>query len=92
MDDAYIDIPFHTGDTILMVAHASSLDSCTRLLIGKPARNYPDMAHVCVQVPYCGVVKLSHDRHAWRLSEPEFGSSIFHDGNESFSANATLSQ
>jgi len=40
---------------LLLVAHGSTLDSCTRQLVGSPIRTFREMMGVLRGVPYCGV-------------------------------------
>ncbi|XP_055356053.1 ecdysteroid-phosphate phosphatase-like [Paramacrobiotus metropolitanus] len=90
----------HEGGNLLFVAHASSLDTCTRQLVGGAPRNQFDMNKVTQRVPYCAVVTCvqeavtnsgSHGNHGvnWLLKNPPFPS-LTHGGNIRFNAVQTF--
>lgn len=58
---------------ILFVAHASSLDTCSRQLVGKQPKNEVDMMKLVTKVPYTAVavVELSSGPQ-WKIVEPPF--------------------
>ncbi|CAG0892093.1 unnamed protein product [Darwinula stevensoni] len=64
------------GGNILFVAHAATLETCTRLLVGHAPRN--GFHCVSLQVPYCGVAVAeeytaeSGEGKKWRVVEPPF--------------------
>lgn len=59
------------GGHILLVGHASSLDVCSRQLIGKEIRPAKDMRKLLPQVPYCSLVTLEYEveNDQWELKE-----------------------
>ncbi|RWS24956.1 protein UBASH3A-like protein [Leptotrombidium deliense] len=75
-----------TGD-VLIVAHAASLDVCTRKLIGKGVRNEQDFSRFIVKIAYCSVVVAENDEqedsNEWKLVEPPI-TSITQSGNQRF--------
>lgn len=76
---------------MLFVAHASSLDTCTRLLVGQSPRNQLDMNKVCQRVPYCGVVMCCCEgaNKTWTLRNPPFPP-LTHGANVQFNAVGTF--
>lgn len=68
-----------SGGNVLLVAHASSLDTCTRQIIGQSPRAFNDMLAVVRKVPYCSVACIeetqkgaidSQNPLGWKLMEP----------------------
>ncbi|KAG1694150.1 Protein UBASH3A [Nymphon striatum] len=59
---------------VLVVAHASSLDTCTRQLIGKAPREATMMTKMLSFIPYCSVVKCvqSLQTKKWSLESSPF--------------------
>ncbi|VDN08838.1 unnamed protein product [Dibothriocephalus latus] len=64
--------------TILIVAHAASLDTCTRSLLRKRLRSgggsggmneVEELHRRCVCVPYCGML-VAVEGKRWHLQEP----------------------
>lgn len=61
------------GGNILVVAHAPSLDSCTRQLVGRQPRTQSEMHEVLTKIPYCSVAVCQQDLNItdkWHLIEP----------------------
>ncbi|CAD5125928.1 DgyrCDS14109 [Dimorphilus gyrociliatus] len=61
------------GGNVLVVAHAPSLDSCTRQLVGRPPRTQSEMHEVLTKIPYCSVAVCQQDLNIvdkWQLIEP----------------------
>nr|XP_014088172.2 protein UBASH3A homolog isoform X2 [Bactrocera oleae] len=61
-----------TKGNILIVAHATTLDTCTRQLIGAEPRSTNELRQVIHKIPYCslGVVE-EMETGVWKLVEPE---------------------
>lgn len=58
---------------MLLVAHAASLDVCSRQLVGHPERGHVDFHNILHKIPYCSVAVAQegiHVREAWYLIEP----------------------
>lgn len=55
-----------------MVGHACTLDSCSRLLIGKSARSQAELYRLLQKVPYCSMVAIeqSPTDNEWSLKDP----------------------
>jgi ubiquitin-associated and SH3 domain-containing protein len=55
-----------------MIGHATTLDTCTRLLLGREPRLSSSMSHVMQKVPYCSmaVVEYNDETLQWQLIEP----------------------
>lgn len=64
---------FHLSDTcLLIVGHASSLDTCTRQLVNHSFINSisaDEFQHRTSIVPYCGLL-LAQENRRWNLVEP----------------------
>lgn len=73
------------GGNVLIVAHASSLDTCSRKARGLVPRSYAEMTHLTAQVPYTSMVKLTKNENesSWQMTAPEFGVNVIHTGNMS---------
>ncbi|CAH1126437.1 unnamed protein product [Ceutorhynchus assimilis] len=55
---------------ILLIGHTATLDTCSRELIGKPARNGNDMAKIIQKVPYCSIIEVTGQGNDWQIVEP----------------------
>ena len=49
------------GGNLLFVAHAASLDACSRQVVGKEPRSLSQMMAIVREVAYCGVALLEED-------------------------------
>ncbi|XP_075046521.1 ubiquitin-associated and SH3 domain-containing protein B isoform X2 [Mixophyes fleayi] len=60
------------GNNILIVAHASSLEACTRQLQGLPLQNAKDFVQVVRKIPYLGFCCCEElgDSDLWQLNDP----------------------
>ncbi|GAU88894.1 hypothetical protein RvY_01512 [Ramazzottius varieornatus] len=78
----------HEGGNILLVGHASSLDTCTRRLRGYEPRTHMEMNRITQKVPYCAVITCvpNADKNVWVLRSPPFPT-FTHGANVKFSAN-----
>ena len=55
---------------ILVVGHASSLDTCSRQLRGLEPLSVDAMDRIMSNVPYCSLVQLRRLNSQWKLIEP----------------------
>ncbi|KAB7504960.1 Protein UBASH3A-like protein, partial [Armadillidium nasatum] len=62
------------GGTILLVGHASTVDTCCRQLIGGLPRSGHDMTSLLKKIPYCSFSYTVQDPKTggWSLQEPPF--------------------
>ncbi|KAJ6637224.1 Protein UBASH3A like [Pseudolycoriella hygida] len=62
----------HVSGNALMVGHACTLDSCSRLIIGRSARTQAELSRLLQKVPYCGMVVIEHSPadNKWNLKDP----------------------
>ncbi|CAJ0953115.1 unnamed protein product [Ranitomeya imitator] len=60
------------GNNILIVAHASSLEACTRQLQGLTQQNSKDFVQVVRKIPYLGFCCCEElgDAGLWQLTDP----------------------
>ncbi|XP_059812919.1 ubiquitin-associated and SH3 domain-containing protein B-like isoform X2 [Hypanus sabinus] len=74
------------GNSVLIVAHASSLEACTRQLQGLSARNSKDFVQVVRKIPYLGFCACEEleDAGIWQLVDPPI-LPLTHGPNHSFS-------
>nr|XP_023648195.1 ubiquitin-associated and SH3 domain-containing protein B-like [Paramormyrops kingsleyae] len=80
------------GNTVLIVAHASSLEACTRQIQGLSPQNAKDFVQVVRKIPYLGFCACEEgDARLWRLVEPPV-LPLTHGPNHSFSWRETLLQ
>lgn len=61
----------HDGD-ILIVAHATNLETCTRQLIGKEPRTRADLRNLLMKIPYLAAIAMQQtdDSSSYQLIEP----------------------
>ncbi|XP_058057221.1 ecdysteroid-phosphate phosphatase isoform X1 [Anopheles bellator] len=70
-----------TTGNILIVGHATTLDTCTRFIVGEKLRSTSEMARIMQKVPYCSLAVMESDSAEtedgigktmghWRLIEP----------------------
>ena len=73
------------GGTVLLVAHAASLDTCIKQLVGGLPRNSAAMTQLVLKVPYCAVAAAqeSSSEGVWAVAEPPFRSPT-HSSNHSY--------
>lgn len=74
---------FADDGSILVVAHASSLDTCSRQLTGFEPRSEEAMTKIQSKVPYCSVVRLQSNNTLWRIIDSPVPS-ICHSLNKRF--------
>ncbi|CAL8359997.1 unnamed protein product [Merluccius merluccius] len=83
----------NTGNKVLIVAHASSLDACTRQLQGRGHQNPKDFIQVVRKVPYLGFCACEEqgDTGVWQLVDPPI-LPMTHGPNHSFDWRESLLQ
>ncbi|GAB6021281.1 hypothetical protein CHUAL_003900 [Chamberlinius hualienensis] len=73
----------HSGGNILIVAHAATLDTCTRQLCGSKPRTGAELTRLVHKIPYCSVAMaetdLSNDGN-WKLIAPPIPG-VMHSNN-----------
>ncbi|KAJ3590524.1 hypothetical protein NHX12_008474 [Muraenolepis orangiensis] len=83
----------NTGNKVLLVAHASSLDACTRQLQGRGHQNPQDFIQGVRKVPYLGfcACEEQEDTGMWQLVDPPV-LPLTHGPNHSFDWRESLLQ
>ncbi|XP_075148614.1 ecdysteroid phosphate phosphatase isoform X2 [Haematobia irritans] len=76
-----------TSGNVLIVAHATTLDTCTRQLVGEAPRNTNELRQVIHKIPYCSLANVEHIDGQWKLVEPEC-LPVTHSKNPRFEWNA----
>uniref|UniRef100_A0A8C8GPT3 SH3 domain-containing protein n=1 Tax=Oncorhynchus tshawytscha TaxID=74940 RepID=A0A8C8GPT3_ONCTS len=81
------------GNNILIVAHASSLEACTRQLQGRSPQTSKDFIQVVRKIPYLGFCSCEEqgDTGVWQLVDPPI-LPLTHGPNHSFNWKETLLQ
>ncbi|XP_043936974.1 ubiquitin-associated and SH3 domain-containing protein B [Protopterus annectens] len=81
------------GSNILIVAHASSLEACTRQLQGLPPQNSKDFIQVVRKIPYLGFCACEevNETGLWQLVDPPI-LPLTHGPNHSFNWREILLQ
>ncbi|CAH0384364.1 unnamed protein product [Bemisia tabaci] len=72
-----------TGGNILFVGHASSLETCTRQLIGKEPLDNPSFLRNIQKVSYCSLAAIEETDGGWEVCEPPIAP-ITHSNNHRF--------
>jgi len=62
----------HASGNVLIVGHACTLDSCTRLIIGRKERPHAELSRLLQKVPYCSMAVIEHSPsdNDWHLADP----------------------
>uniref|UniRef100_A0A3P9PGK9 Ubiquitin associated and SH3 domain containing Bb n=1 Tax=Poecilia reticulata TaxID=8081 RepID=A0A3P9PGK9_POERE len=83
----------NTGNNVLIVAHASSLEACTRQLQGRSPQNAKDFIQVVRKIPYLGFCACEEQGETgmWQLVDPPI-LPLTHGPNHSFDWKETLLQ
>lgn len=83
----------NAGNNILIVAHASSLEACTRQLQGRSPQNTKDFIQVVRKIPYLGFCSCEEqlDTGVWQLVDPPI-LPLTHGPNHTFDWRETLLQ
>uniref|UniRef100_A0A8C6LHM2 Ubiquitin associated and SH3 domain containing B n=1 Tax=Nothobranchius furzeri TaxID=105023 RepID=A0A8C6LHM2_NOTFU len=81
------------GNTVLIVAHASSLEACTRQLQGLSPQNSKDFVQVVRKIPYLGFCACEElgETGVWQLVDPPI-LPLTHGPNHSFNWREMLMQ
>ncbi|KAJ7996203.1 hypothetical protein DPEC_G00234620 [Dallia pectoralis] len=81
------------GNTVLIVAHASSLEACTRQMQGLSPQNSKDFVQVVRKIPYLGFCAAEEigETGVWQLVDPPI-LPLTHGPNHSFNWRETLQQ
>uniref|UniRef100_A0A8C6WGQ5 Ubiquitin-associated and SH3 domain-containing protein B n=1 Tax=Neogobius melanostomus TaxID=47308 RepID=A0A8C6WGQ5_9GOBI len=81
------------GNTVLIVAHASSLEACTRQMQGLSPQNAKDFVQVVRKIPYLGFCASEElgETGVWQLVDPPI-LPLTHGPNHSFNWRETLMQ
>ncbi|KAL9892049.1 protein UBASH3A homolog isoform X2 [Glossina fuscipes] len=77
----------NTIGNIFIVAHATTLDTCTRQLIGEAPRNTNELRQVIHKIPYCSLANVEEIDGQWKLVEPDC-LPVTHSKNPRFEWNA----
>ncbi|CAG6007613.1 unnamed protein product [Menidia menidia] len=82
-----------TGNNVLIVAHASSLEACTRQLQGRSPQSAKDFVQVVRKIPYLGFCACEEqgETGTWQLVDPPI-LPLTHGPNHSFDWRETLLQ
>lgn len=60
-----------TEGDLLVVAHANNLETCTRQLIGKPTRSWPEVGNILTDIPYLGAIAMQEiDDGVFKFIDP----------------------
>ncbi|KAM7399822.1 hypothetical protein PAMP_019066 [Pampus punctatissimus] len=83
----------NTGNNVLIVAHASSLEACTRQLQGRGPHSAKDFIQVVRKIPYLGFCSCEEqgDTGVWQLVDPPI-LPLTHGPNHAFDWRETLLQ
>uniref|UniRef100_A0A672F696 Ubiquitin associated and SH3 domain containing Ba n=1 Tax=Salarias fasciatus TaxID=181472 RepID=A0A672F696_SALFA len=81
------------GNTVLIVAHASSLEACTRQIQGLTPQNSKDFVQVVRKIPYLGFCACEEmgETGVWQLVDPPI-LPLTHGPNHSFNWREMLTQ
>ena len=63
----------HLGGNVVFVAHAASLDVCTRQLVGMMPRNHAGFHDINHRIPYLAMAVVQEDvdiANKWSIIEP----------------------
>lgn len=91
-----------TTGNVLIVAHAATLDTCTRQLVGEPPRSSYELGKIIHKIPYCSLVNIEEsesytgettedNKSHWTLIEP-ICPSVTHNKNIRFDWNVLLTK
>lgn len=83
----------NAGNNVLIVAHASSLEACTRQLQGRSPQTTKDFIQVVRKIPYLGFCSCEEqsDTGVWQLVDPPI-LPLTHGPNHTFDWRETLLQ
>lgn len=69
------------------MAHATTLDTCSRQLTGGAPRSTNELRQVIHKIPYCSLATVEQVEGVWKLVEPEC-LPVTHSKNPRFEWNA----
>lgn len=76
-----------SAGNLLVVAHATTLDTCSRQLTGGAPRSTNELRQVIHKIPYCSLATVEQVEGVWKLVEPEC-LPVTHSKNPRFEWNA----
>ncbi|XP_022215129.2 protein UBASH3A homolog isoform X2 [Drosophila obscura] len=85
--DVLLQMLERTTGNILVVAHATTLDTCSRQLTGGAPRSTNELRQVIHKIPYCSLATVEQVDGVWKLVEPEC-LPVTHSKNPRFEWNA----
>nr|XP_043068241.1 protein UBASH3A homolog isoform X1 [Drosophila bipectinata] len=85
--DVILQLLERTTGNILVVAHATTLDTCSRQLTGGCPRSTNELRQVIHKIPYCSLATVEQVDGVWKLVEPEC-LPVTHSKNPRFEWNA----
>ncbi|XP_016952365.1 protein UBASH3A homolog isoform X2 [Drosophila biarmipes] len=85
--DVILQLLEQTIGNILVVAHATTLDTCSRQLTGGVPRSTNELRQVIHKIPYCSLATVEQVDGVWKLVEPEC-LPVTHSKNPRFEWNA----
>ncbi|XP_016978496.1 protein UBASH3A homolog isoform X2 [Drosophila rhopaloa] len=85
--DVILQLLEQTTGNILVVAHATTLDTCSRQLTGGVPRSSNELRQVIHKIPYCSLATVEQVDGVWKLVEPEC-LPVTHSKNPRFEWNA----
>lgn len=56
--------------SIVLVGHSSTLEICSRQLVGQQSRPGNEMLDLITKIPYLGMVQLNFIDNKWQMVEP----------------------
>ncbi|EFX80352.1 hypothetical protein DAPPUDRAFT_318481 [Daphnia pulex] len=60
----------HIGGDVLLIGHASTLDACSRQLVGGLPRSAQELSRIVHRIPYCSLAAVQQQQPRWKLIEP----------------------
>ncbi|SPP86528.1 protein UBASH3A homolog [Drosophila guanche] len=85
--DVLLQLLERTTGNSLVVAHATTLDTCTRQLTGGSPRSSHELFQVMHKIPYCSLATVEQVNGVWKLVDPEC-LPVTHSKNRRFKWNA----
>lgn len=61
---------YFKGGNLFLVAHAATLDTCTRQLVGELPRPTNELRQVIHKIPYCSLITVEFINNEWKFVEP----------------------
>ncbi|XP_055388238.1 ecdysteroid-phosphate phosphatase isoform X2 [Condylostylus longicornis] len=60
----------NTTGNLFVVAHAATLETCTRQLVGKNPRSTNELRQIIHKIPYCSLISVESSNREWKIVEP----------------------